>query len=278
MGVSALSSTTVVSQISAMRARMEDLQVQLTTQKKSTTYAGLGAQRGLSVSFRQQMSTLDAFSSSIDLVSTRLELMDTALTRMGKIPAEVKSSIDPNSFVVLSDGKTGAQKTAQVALQEMIGLFNTDAAGRYLFAGNETAGKPVVDYDTLMNGTDALAGFSDYVAERKMADLGADGLGRLAVDSFGGTVTLGKAAPATSVFGFTVTSTSGDLSNVAASVSGDPAELVVDFTGQPNTGESMAITLTNPDGSTSTITMKAVAGPDAASGEFVVGATEAGAP
>ncbi|SON56232.1 flagellar hook-associated protein FlgL [Hartmannibacter diazotrophicus] len=275
MAITTLSSSNLVSQIVSQRAQMEALQVQLTTQKKSTTYSGLGVQRGASVNYRQQMSNLGAYDSTIDLVSTRLKLIDTSLTRLEKIPSEVKSAIDPNAFEVLADGKTAAQKSAEIALKETIGLLNQDAAGRYLFAGNETDSEPVAGYDELINGTNTKAGFSTYVEERKQADLGADGLGRLAASAAGTTVTLEKATPVTTTFGFVITGVDSDLSNVTAAVSGSPAALTVDFAGQPTEGESIDVTLTNPDGSTSVVTLTATAGPDVEDGQFLIGATPA---
>ncbi|ODN70769.1 flagellin [Methylobrevis pamukkalensis] len=273
MSVTALSATTLVSRISTMRQQMEALQIQLTTEKKSTSYAGLGSGRMQSVTFRQQIANLDAYSSTIDLVSTRIKLMDTALTRIGEIPSDVKSAIDPNAFVVLSDGKTAAQKTAQVALQETIGLLNSDAAGRHLFAGDETDAAPVVDYDTMMNGDGTRAGFLQYTEERRMADLGADGLGRLATARTGSTVTLRKDTPVTTTFGFDITGVSTTMTGVTASVSGSPAQLSVNFTGQPVSGQTIAIELTNPDGTTSTVELQATTGPEVEDGQFLIGTT-----
>lgn len=272
MAVTALSSSGVIPRLLKMREQMDTLQAQFASQMKSDTYGGLGRDRTLSVNFRQQIAAVDAYSSNIDMVSLRIKLMDTALTRLGEIPSEVKGAADPNAFEVRLDGKTDAQKTAQIALDEVTGLLNSEANGRYLFAGNASEAKPVATSATILEGGGGKAGFNSFVDQRRRADLGADGLGRLAVSSSGSTVTVGKAVPVSAEFGFKVTGVNSTLSNTTASVAGDPAQLAVNFTGVPEAGQTIQVSLGNPDGTTSTLTLTASHGPEIASDEFLIGA------
>ena len=54
-----------IQEISTMRAQFTDLQRQLSTGQKSATYAGLGIDRGVTVSLNSQLSAIGGFDSTI---------------------------------------------------------------------------------------------------------------------------------------------------------------------------------------------------------------------
>ena len=65
-------------------------------------------------------------------------------------------------------------------------LLNTPAGDRYLFSGR-AGDKPATEtLDHILNGDGARAGLKQMIAERNQADLGANGLGRLAHPAGGG--------------------------------------------------------------------------------------------
>ena len=51
---------------------------------------------------------------------------------------------------------------------------------RYLFSGSATDQPSVATYDDIINGDGTRAGLTQIIGERNQADLGANGLGRLA--------------------------------------------------------------------------------------------------
>ena len=69
--------------ITDMRNQLDDLQRQLGTGKKSTTYAGLGLDRGLTVGLRSQLGSISGYQDTITLVGVRLNLMQTSLNQFG---------------------------------------------------------------------------------------------------------------------------------------------------------------------------------------------------
>ena len=79
-----------------------------------------------------------------------------------------------------SSGATIAQSTAYSELGELLGLLNIQVGDRYLFSGRASDRPAVETLDTSWNGDGARAGFKQVVSERKQADLGISGLGRLA--------------------------------------------------------------------------------------------------
>ena len=84
MSVSAIGgqSALAIQQLVDMRAQFDDLQRQLSTGQKSATYAGLGLDRGVTVSLNAQLSAISGYDNTINNVMTRINLMNTALGRM----------------------------------------------------------------------------------------------------------------------------------------------------------------------------------------------------
>src|SRR3990170_4047558 len=181
MSVSAIGgqSALAIQQLVSMRAQFDDLQRQLSTGQKSATYAGLGLNRGFTVSLNSQLSAIGGYDDTINSVGSRISLMNIALPRMTEIGSAVKSAIAQANTANNATGASAAQQTAQSALDELLGLLNTQFGGRYLFSGRATDTPAVESLDHILDGNGAQAGLKQLVSERNLADLGADGLGRL---------------------------------------------------------------------------------------------------
>src|SRR5450759_1262915 len=151
-------SSQMIQQLVSMRAQFDDLQRQLSTGQKSTNYAGLGLGRGVMVSLKSQLSAIGGYDSSITNVMPRIDLMNTALTRISAIGGTVKSAIVQGNTVGNSSGIIAAQTTAQSSLDEMLGLLNTQAGDRYVFSGRATDTPSVATTDHILNGNGAQAG------------------------------------------------------------------------------------------------------------------------
>src|SRR5258708_13262944 len=82
-----------IQQLTQMRAQFDDLQRQLSTGQKSATYAGLGLDRGVTVSLNAQLSQISGYNDTIDNVMTRINLMNTALRNMTDITSPLKSTM-----------------------------------------------------------------------------------------------------------------------------------------------------------------------------------------
>jgi flagellin-like hook-associated protein FlgL len=254
-----------------MRSQLGDLQRQLATGKRADDYAGIGIQRGLTVGLRSHLSAIAAYSDTITSVGVRLDLAQTALTRISDIGRETKAVA---AQMTSTDGRATAQVTANSALGEILGLLNTRAGDRYIFSGLASDQPAVQSLSQILDGDAGRAGFKQIVAERLQADLGSNGLGRLAVSSPAPTaVAVSEEAPAT-VFGFKLAAITASLSgSVVAGPTGVPAQVSIDLGAiNPNAGEIVRFTFDLPDGSTETITLTATASPTPAAGEFSIGA------
>ncbi len=276
MQISTLSQSLAMRQsINDMRAQFDDLQRQLSTGLKTDSYAKLGTDRNTVLSLSHQLSQLSTYTNTITKTGMRIEVMADALTRMNSIASETKTTLASSGFELVNGKQTSAQIQAAMQFDEMVNLLNLNVEDRYLFGGRDTQTRPVALPADILNGADGKAGLKQFIAERSLADLGADGLGRLTLGTAGSTVTLGEDA-APSVFGFKLANVNSTLSNATVTgPAGAPPALDVEFTGLPQTGEKIEIELAMPDGTTTLVTLKASTNNPAGKGEFTIGADAA---
>jgi flagellin-like hook-associated protein FlgL len=276
MSVSAIGaqSAQAIQQIVDMRSQFDDLQRQLSTGQKSADYAGLGVNRGMTVSLNSQLSAISGFDDTIQNVGTRISLMNTALSGMTDLASAVKTAMVQAPAGANGSGAALAQQTAQNSLDQLLGMLNTQAGGRYLFSGRATDQPAVETMDHILNGDGAKAGLKQLISERNQADLGTAGLGRLTIGAAGNVVTVGDDA---SPFGFKLASVSSSLSNATVSgPSGSPASLSVDMTGgNPNDGDTLTLRLNLPDGTSQNVTLTATSASPPGANQFSIGTTPA---
>jgi flagellin-like hook-associated protein FlgL len=264
---------TAIQSLVNLRNSLDDLQRQLSTGKKSTTYAGLGLDRGVTVSLRSQLSAMTSFDATANNVMTRINVAQTSLGRISDLGATVKQSLMQGSYGSGVVAANTAQTAAKLSLDETLSLLNTRAGDRYLFSGRATDQPAVETYDHIINGDGARAGLKQIISERNQADLGASGLGRLDVTTPTAT-SISVDEQATS-FGFKLAAVSSTLTNaVVTGPTGAPANITVDLTGgNPNDGDNITLRYTLPDGTSETMTMTATSGTPLNSNQFQIGAT-----
>jgi flagellin-like hook-associated protein FlgL len=255
-----------------LRSQLDDLQRQLGTGRKANDYAGVGVQRGFAVGLRTHVNAIDSYQDTIINVVNRVQIAQTTLGRMNDIKATIKSASQQAS-ALQQDGTTVAQSTAYMELNEMLGLLNTRADQRYLFSGLGIDQPAVATFDHVMNGDGARAGVTQLVTERRQADLGASGLGRLALTTLTPT-SFSVAEDAVSPFGFKLDGISTTLTGaVLTGPAGAPASLSIDLPVNPSVGEKVEITVDLPDGTSETITLIAVTSAIPGSDTFTIGPT-----
>jgi flagellar hook-associated protein 3 FlgL len=239
----------ILQSIVDMRRRLDDLQRQLGSGQKSTNYAGLGLDRGISVSLRRQLDTTASFDSTITSVGVRMSVAQTALSGVSSLTHTIKGATQEAVFAIDQSGQTGQQRAALTGLNQLVALLNSRAGDRYLFSGQAIDRQSVASADLILNGDATHAGLKQIIDERRQADLGANELGRLDLNRVGTDVTLDEDGAHT--FGFKLTGASSTLTNATLTApAGSPAGMSVDFTGIPAAGGSVTIDVTLPDGST----------------------------
>jgi flagellar hook-associated protein 3 FlgL len=272
-----VTSSLVVQSLGDMRSQLADLQRQLGTGQKSTSYAGLGIDRGLAVGLRAKLAALNGYSDSITQIGVRVGVQQTALSQIAELGSTVKSAAFTQQFDLDATGQTATQRAAASQLDQMLGLLNAPAGDRYLFSGR-AGDKPATDtLDHILNGDGARAGLKQVITERNQADLGANGMGRLQIPPASGSqVSITEETPPT-VFGMKLASVSSLNGATVTGPIGSPAGATVNFTSNPNPGDSITIGFTMPDGSAEQLTLKATTNSTPGPGEFTIGSSPANA-
>ncbi len=274
MTVSSISGTSAatIQSLVSLRSQLDDLTRQISTGQKSTTFAGLGSQRGIAVSLRTQLSAIDGFDATAANVNTRINVANTALSSMSDIVSNMKAAMAQSTNVSGINGAGQTQSTAKYSLDGVLGLLNTQAGDRYLFGGKVTDQPPVESADTVLNGDGTRAGLVQTMSERKQADLGANGLGRLNLTN--STIDSVEITEDASTFGMKLASISTNMTNaVVSGPTGTPPSVAVNIaSGNPNPGESLTVRFNLPDGSTSSVTLTATTNSPPGAGQFTIGA------
>jgi flagellin-like hook-associated protein FlgL len=266
-------SSLVIQSLVDMRHRLDDLQRQLSTGQKADSYAGMGIGRGFAVGLRAQVSALGGFDDAISNVSVRISLAQTSLGRMAEIGHEIKAATLQTQAATDPNGHTISQSAAYSAMDELLGLLNTRAGDRYLFSGRSPEQPAVETLDHIMNGDGGRAGLKQIIAERKQADLGADGLGRLVITAPTAT-SVRLAEDAVSPFGLKLAGVNSNLTGATVTASGPPRAYALDLgAGNPSDGDTVEFSFTLPDGSSERITLAATTSTDPGPGQFRIGAT-----
>ena len=256
--------------------QLTTLSSQLASGKKATTYAGMGVNEGFAVAARAQLSNISAFTDTMAKINTTIAATNTALQSMADIGRQVQSAASNSSQVTNSNGQTAGQQNAAGQLASMLGILNTQSGDRYLFSGNAIDKPSVADADLLLDGTGAQAGLKQLVAERRQADLGGSGLGRVVISQPTSTSVSIAEDAANSPFGLKLNAISSSLTGASVTgPAGTPPAVSIGLAGNPNNGDQINFTFNLPDGTTESVRLTASSATPAPSGSFAIGATPA---
>lgn len=268
--------TTILNQsVLNINNQLTQLQSQLTTGKKSTSYAGMGVNEGFAIAARAQLSNISAFTDTMSNINTTIGIANTALQSMVDIGTTVLNSANSSMQTLNSAGQSIGQQTANSQLSSMLGILNMQAGDRYLFSGAAINTRAVASVDDILNGTTTQAGLKQVISERQQADLGASGLGRLVVASTGASVQVVEDA-AGSPFGMKLSAVSSSLTGATLTgPSGSPSGVSISLASNPNNGDQVKFSFKLPDGTTESLALTASSATSLPAGSFAIGATPA---
>jgi flagellin-like hook-associated protein FlgL len=275
-GIGSRSALTVQAMVD-MRRQLDGLQRQLGTGKRANTYAGLGINRGLTVSVNNQLAALGSYGASIDQVGVRLTLAQTALGQIDSIGHKVKTAAFKSKFAPDPSGQTADQRNARDQLDLVLGLLNTSVGDRYLFSGKGFDQAAVESTAHILEGDAARAGLKQMISERRQADLGAGGLGRLVIPAaVGATLSIAEDV-AGSPFGLKLAAVNSTLTGATMlGPAGAPPSVSIDLGAtNPAAGDSIKLSFTLPDGTSTDLTLTATASATPGPNEFSIGANAA---
>ncbi|WP_299474327.1 flagellar protein [uncultured Roseibium sp.] len=270
-------------QLSALNNQLSDKTTQLATGKVGTTYGEIGDSRLLDIQLTQKVSLIESYQETITISNLHLETLSLSLERLESIRQDSKSAMDTNDFILQNDGQTQTQSRAELLLTETLNILNTEIAGYYIFGGTDAISDPVAALDAILDGTTGADGLRSYISEYSEANLGAANNGRLTISAL--TTNYAGAVPTDSTFtiaedgahdfGFDISAVTSTLTNAAITgpLAADPDSFDVQFTGQPNLGETIKLDLTMPPTHTETVSIElTAASTNEAEGTFAIGA------
>jgi len=257
----------------SLNNQLTTLQSQLTTGKKSTSYAGMGVNEGFAIAARAQLANISAFSDTMSNINTNIGIANTALQSMVDIGTTVLNSANSSMQGLNSDGQTIAQQTATSQLSSMLGILNMQAGDRYLFSGSAINTPAVASIDDILNGTTTQAGLKQVISERQLAD-GTTGLGRLVITSPTATSVQVAEDVAGSPFGLKLSAVSSSLTGATVTgPAGSPAAVSIDLGAtNPSNGDKVSFEFALPDGTTESIQLTASSATPPPVGSFAIGA------
>jgi flagellar hook-associated protein 3 FlgL len=254
--------------------QLTTLQSQLTTGKKSISYAGMGANEGFAIAARSQLANISAFSDTMSNINTTIGIANTGLQSMVDIGTTVLNGANSSMQTLNSAGQTIAQQTATSQLSSMLGILNMQAGDRYLFSGGAINTPSVASIDNILNGTTTQAGLKQVISERAQAD-GTTGLGRLVLTSPTPTSVQVAEDVAGSPFGLKLSAVSSTLTGATVTgPAGSPSAISIDLgPGNPSNGDRVSFDFKLPDGTTETIQLTASSATPPPVGSFAIGLT-----
>jgi flagellar hook-associated protein 3 FlgL len=130
----------LLQQIMRANQSLDTSQMQVSSGKVSSDYAGIGNKTAALEAARAAASRADAFQSNTQLALTQTDLQDTQLTSLAGLATQLQSAI--RTAVGDSDG-TALMSTAQSIFLQASSILNaTDANGNYLYGGQKSDTPP----------------------------------------------------------------------------------------------------------------------------------------
>ena len=257
-----------------LRNQLDTLTQQLASGKVSNTYAGQGSGRSLAIGLRSQLSSLAGYADTAVNLNTRISVANLSLQRLVAVGSSVKGAAVSAVSTIDNTGQTAGQKTASLGFVDSVDMLNAKSGDRYLFSGRATDTAPVASADAIMNGNGAQAGLKQLILERKQADVGTSGLGRVVLTAPSATSVQIAEDASPSAFGLKLNAITSTLTGATITQpTGTPAAMSVDLGAtNPADGESVKFTFNLPDGTTEDITLTASTATPLPANSFAIGA------
>ncbi len=155
------SNNLLLSYLSETNRRLQNEQIQLTTGKKSQIYSGIATESQRLVAFENTYSSLDRFITNNDTADMRLNITTTAVDAMRGTVADFEEELQRYQSSAVKDRAAASQlqNSAFRSMVSMTNYLNTEADGRFVFAGGRVDMPPaelpfstLAQFQTTYNG------------------------------------------------------------------------------------------------------------------------------
>jgi flagellar hook-associated protein 3 FlgL len=141
---------TLIANSTSVHQQLDTLTEQVSTGLVSQSYAGLGSGASVALDLSPQLTALQTYQNNIDQATGSMQVTQTAMTQIQQIAATFAGEI-PNLNGLNPSEVDSIASQANAALQQVADLLNTQDAGNYVFAGQDTANPPVPSGDAILS-------------------------------------------------------------------------------------------------------------------------------
>jgi flagellar hook-associated protein 3 FlgL len=141
---------TLIANAGNVHQQLDTLTQQVSTGLVAQTYAGLGSQAGVALDLSPQLNSLQIYQNNIGQATGSMQVTQTAMTQIQQIASTFADDIPALNGLNASEVDSIAAQ-ANAALRQVADLLNTQAAGNYVFAGQDTANAPVPSGDAVLS-------------------------------------------------------------------------------------------------------------------------------
>lgn len=130
----------------ALQTRLNQAAEQVSSGKKYSSLGEMGARAFDSLQLRQELSRAESYKANSATLQSRGKAAVLVGEKIGSAVAELANQVvgTPRARLAI-DGAQILRDLARNALGEVVGLLNTKYEGRYIYASNDTANKPISD-------------------------------------------------------------------------------------------------------------------------------------
>lgn len=139
----------LVANAASVKQKLNQLTNQASTGLVGNTYAGLGSGASVSLDLRPQIAGMQTWQNNVDAATGRMSVAQTALTQIQSIASNLYAQLN-NLEGVDSSEIDSVAANARDALGQVADLLDTQDAGVYVFAGQDTSNPPVPDPDNVL--------------------------------------------------------------------------------------------------------------------------------
>lgn len=182
--------TSLITDSSSIKQKLDQLTTQISSGLVSNTYAGLGSNAAVSLNLNPQIADLQTWQDNINAAAGTMQVSQTAMTQIQQIASNFLAQTSNLEGADSSEVDTIAA-SAQQALVQVAELLDTQDGNTYVFAGADSANPPVPDPDSILT-----SGFYTQIAAQ-VGQLGAQGAAATIANTL---VIAGSDAPGTSPF------------------------------------------------------------------------------
>lgn len=137
-----------ITRLKNIQLQLGTLQTQISTGKKSQTLKGLGSDVAITKRARADFQKLDSYILNIDRANTRINQMSSGLSTIKTQANNVLDSIT-NQTQKGEIELDSVRRLAENAYDFIIDTLNAQDGTAYIYAGSDTATKPVIDTGAL---------------------------------------------------------------------------------------------------------------------------------